>query len=619
MKIKLPALLLYFMFLGRGVPAQGTAFTYQGTLNDGVASANGSYDLRFAIYAAASTGNPQAGPLTNAATLVSNGRFTVTLDFGAAVFPGADRWLEIAVRTNGGAEFTPLAPRQPITAAPYAITAGTVTGPIPGTAILPGTLTGAQLASGSLTALQLASNSITAGQLAPGAAAANLNAAGQSVGGRTPPVTRLIADLKSQGLFSNLVFLQVYGRAAQDASNSLTLRGPRQALSGGTNYTFGLSRTETNTTNTVILLPNPVASVTLFTAMAGTSLPANGLEGNILSVHSPGDWPWPSLVRLYQSGGNFLTGQTAGGGGQAFWSPPTSVAPYLVTPHTYALALDGGGHSVSLAVDGVVTPAATYAHGDSAGMTAVDFGAGRTTADTNLKGTYALQAVWNRALAANELGAVDALVRRTLLPANNLVFEGDSLTDTFVNGITFWQQLLGAGSDWSLSGNPVSIATGGHSTSNVTNDWPAQMLPYAPAGNIERGLLVLWLGENDVGNYSTAARSNAEIFANLRHLWAQAKAAGYEVVAVTLFRLSSVGRLRTDCEGDILALNDLIRADRGVHYDYLVDVETAMTAAAGVGYWTNAAYFPDEVHPTTAASRNVILGAFKPLGRVIFP
>ncbi|HNI61280.1 MAG TPA: hypothetical protein PKW11_15155, partial [Pseudomonadota bacterium] len=36
---------------------------------------------------------------------VTNGLFTVTLDFGNQ-FPGADRWLEIGVRTNGGG--TPL-------------------------------------------------------------------------------------------------------------------------------------------------------------------------------------------------------------------------------------------------------------------------------------------------------------------------------------------------------------------------------------------------------------------------------------------------------------------------------------------------------------------------------
>jgi len=54
---------------------------------------------------------------------VSNGLFTVTLDFGAN-FPGANRWLEIGVRTNGGGAYTTLSPRQALTATPYAIMAG---------------------------------------------------------------------------------------------------------------------------------------------------------------------------------------------------------------------------------------------------------------------------------------------------------------------------------------------------------------------------------------------------------------------------------------------------------------------------------------------------------------
>ena len=51
---------------------------------------------------------------------VSNGLFTVTLDFGSGIFTGADRWLEINVRTNGGGAFTTLSPRQRITTVPYA-------------------------------------------------------------------------------------------------------------------------------------------------------------------------------------------------------------------------------------------------------------------------------------------------------------------------------------------------------------------------------------------------------------------------------------------------------------------------------------------------------------------
>jgi len=101
--------------------AQGTAFTYQGRLDAEGAPAHGLYDLRFTVHDAASGGNQWGPALTNAPVAVSNGLFTVTLDFGFGVFNGAARWLEIGVRSNGTASaFTPLAPRQAVLPSPYA-------------------------------------------------------------------------------------------------------------------------------------------------------------------------------------------------------------------------------------------------------------------------------------------------------------------------------------------------------------------------------------------------------------------------------------------------------------------------------------------------------------------
>src|SRR5262245_32626316 len=77
--------------------AQGTAFTYQGRLNNQGALANGIYDFRFAIYDAVTNGVQQGTAITNLATLVSNGLFTVVLNFGNQ-FNGADRWLDISTR-----------------------------------------------------------------------------------------------------------------------------------------------------------------------------------------------------------------------------------------------------------------------------------------------------------------------------------------------------------------------------------------------------------------------------------------------------------------------------------------------------------------------------------------
>lgn len=121
-----------FLFLGPGIvpsPAQGTAFAYQGRLNDGNAPATGAYDLTFALYATNIGGAILAGPLTNSATPVTHGLFSAVVDFGNA-FNGDPRWLEIGVTTNGGPVFTILAPRQPLTAVPYAIAAGNLSGPL---------------------------------------------------------------------------------------------------------------------------------------------------------------------------------------------------------------------------------------------------------------------------------------------------------------------------------------------------------------------------------------------------------------------------------------------------------------------------------------------------------
>ena len=48
---------------------------------------------------------------------VTNGLFTVTLDFGS-VLAGNPAWLAIGVRTHGGNAFAPLSPWQPFTPVP---------------------------------------------------------------------------------------------------------------------------------------------------------------------------------------------------------------------------------------------------------------------------------------------------------------------------------------------------------------------------------------------------------------------------------------------------------------------------------------------------------------------
>jgi hypothetical protein len=129
--------------------AQGTAFTYQGQLTFGTTAVNGSYDMTFALFNGASGAGQLGSTLTKSAVGVSNGVFTVTLDFGGN-FPGADRWLEISVRTAGGGSFSTLSPRQKLTPEPYAVTAGNLTGTVPA-GQLSGTVGNGQLANSAVT------------------------------------------------------------------------------------------------------------------------------------------------------------------------------------------------------------------------------------------------------------------------------------------------------------------------------------------------------------------------------------------------------------------------------------------------------------------------------------
>jgi|ERR1039458_3768638 hypothetical protein len=148
--------------------AQGTAFTYQGRLNGGASPATGIYDLRFTIYDALASGSQIGGTLTSTATAVSNGLFTVTLDFGAGVFNGTPRWLDIGVRTNGGGAFSPLSPRQPLMPTPYAIqamnanSASNLLGTLPaaqiGGTVLNASLPGSPSFSGTVAATSFAGN-----------------------------------------------------------------------------------------------------------------------------------------------------------------------------------------------------------------------------------------------------------------------------------------------------------------------------------------------------------------------------------------------------------------------------------------------------------------------------
>ncbi len=98
--------------------AQTTEITYQGQLQVSSAPANGSFDFEFRLFTA---GGTQVGTvLSRNGVSVTNGTFSVTLDFGNP-FDGTQYELGISVRAAGGGAFTPLGPRQRLNSNPYSL------------------------------------------------------------------------------------------------------------------------------------------------------------------------------------------------------------------------------------------------------------------------------------------------------------------------------------------------------------------------------------------------------------------------------------------------------------------------------------------------------------------
>ena len=153
MKTKFQYLLIVLAGLARihQAAAQGTAFAYEGQLQNNGSPANGLYDFQFSLSDAASGGSQIGNTVTNLGVGVTNGVFTTTLDFGT-VFTGNPTWLAISVCSNGLGSYVNLTPLQPIRPVVYAIFANTASN-------LSGTIPATQL-SGALGNSQLANNSI---------------------------------------------------------------------------------------------------------------------------------------------------------------------------------------------------------------------------------------------------------------------------------------------------------------------------------------------------------------------------------------------------------------------------------------------------------------------------
>lgn len=132
------------------------AFTYQGELRSNGSPANTSFDMQFRLYTA-EAGGSQIGPLvTRLAVPVSDGLFSVPLDFGSSQFAGDRQWLEIAIRPTGSGVYETLSPRTEVTAAPYAWGAAVaLANSVTTTSLVDGSVQPADIATGAVGTTQI--------------------------------------------------------------------------------------------------------------------------------------------------------------------------------------------------------------------------------------------------------------------------------------------------------------------------------------------------------------------------------------------------------------------------------------------------------------------------------
>ena len=115
------AIVLLAFLCVQSARAQTTAFTYQGKLNESGVAAGGSFQMQFALFDSLGGAGQVGSTIADVPVVVTQGIFSVGLDFGSSALSGANRWLEIAVRRNSGESYSTLSPREQLNSSPYSV------------------------------------------------------------------------------------------------------------------------------------------------------------------------------------------------------------------------------------------------------------------------------------------------------------------------------------------------------------------------------------------------------------------------------------------------------------------------------------------------------------------
>ncbi|MFM8360607.1 MAG: hypothetical protein ACKOET_18815 [Verrucomicrobiota bacterium] len=129
MKVSLALSRLAGLLAATSVWAQTSQFLFQDSITG---LANGVYDFEFRLFSVSSAGSQLGSTLTAGDIPVTNGLYSVLLDFGTAQWTGQDRWIEVRQRlgTSTGA-YTVVPSREQVRPTPYAISfiSGTIRNP----------------------------------------------------------------------------------------------------------------------------------------------------------------------------------------------------------------------------------------------------------------------------------------------------------------------------------------------------------------------------------------------------------------------------------------------------------------------------------------------------------
>jgi len=147
-----------------------TDFPYQGLLTDGGQPANGKYDFQLVLCDALSGGHRVGSPLAHEDVLVTNGSFTLNLDFGPAIFTPQALWLQVSVRAGETTNaYTELTPRQPLAPVPLALFSTAAGG------LLGSSVTASNLMAGAVGAVHIQNAAVTGDKIAAGQVVRSIN------------------------------------------------------------------------------------------------------------------------------------------------------------------------------------------------------------------------------------------------------------------------------------------------------------------------------------------------------------------------------------------------------------------------------------------------------------